>query len=133
MNTYKRIRLKDGTTRDEHRLVMEAHLGRRLETEEVVHHKNGDKQDNRIENLELTTKGEHAIMHMTPKQLAILATCDKACGEEHGFAKLKEEQVLEIRDRHSKGVKVCAMKNDYPVSLGTLYDICQGRKWKHLL
>lgn len=48
----------------EHRLIMEAKLGRYLTPEEVVHHKNTNQLDNDPDNLELkASQGEHLLEH----------------------------------------------------------------------
>lgn len=47
----------------EHRIVMENHLGRLLNSNEVVHHKDGNKKNNDISNLEVMDKKEHNRLH----------------------------------------------------------------------
>jgi len=66
-NCYSRIpyevRSKSSKYILEHRLVMIGELGRLLSQDEVIHHKNGCRFDNRPFNLELTDKKGHMIHH----------------------------------------------------------------------
>lgn len=54
----------------EHRAAAERMLGRRLRPGEVVHHINGDKRDNRLENLQVfSSQAEHARWHAQHKEV----------------------------------------------------------------
>lgn len=58
---------RDGRADYVHRFVMEDHIGRKLLPTESVHHVNGDRSDNRIENLELWSKAQPAGQRVADK------------------------------------------------------------------
>lgn len=73
---YKTVKIA-GKTKLLHRHLMEQHLGRPLAAGEHVHHKNGDRYDNRIENLEVLSCAEH--MHEHKQKHPLESNC-KVCG-----------------------------------------------------
>lgn len=66
MYEYKAIKV-NGEKVDEHRYIMEQFLGRKLNRDEVVHHINGNKKDNRIENLKIMSLSDHSKKHQIGK------------------------------------------------------------------
>lgn len=66
---YKAIKV-NGVKHDEHRYLMEQFIGRKLSSNEVVHHINGNKRDNRLENLVIIPRKQHSLMHRKGKPLS---------------------------------------------------------------
>ena len=73
----------------EHRKIMADSLGRELTGEEIVHHLNGDRLDNRLENLEVMSQAEHvyregSFQKMTSREAFLKAKETRANGYKDG-------------------------------------------------
>jgi len=123
---YVWVRDGSGPPIAEHRLVAEQTLGRKLLSSEIVHHINRDKTDNRWENLEIMTRGEHLKEHYPQIEAA---RPEPLKGEDNPGAKLTEPDVRRIRSSTDPGTWLA---REFGVS-STLVGMVRKRKiWKHV-
>ena len=112
------------TARKVHRLVCDAFLGPRdgLET----NHKNGDKTDNRLCNLELVTASENRLHAYRTGLLS-------ASGEQHHQAKLSDKLVREIRVLRAEGFTYRAIGDRMGVTQANISHVLRGKTWRHVV
>ena len=115
---YKK-QMIDGKEFYEHRLVVEEDLGRKLESHEDVHHIDGNKLNNTIDNLKVLSKREHTIIH------------DRV-GVRNNKTKLSEDQVLQIRELHMTGLNYERLAENFGIDPSSASNIVRRKTWKHL-
>lgn len=158
MKRYRNVKRK-GVTYLEHRHVWEQEHGP-IPEGYVVHHRNNDGRDNRLENLELMTHQEHSQHHNQkhaivrdcdvcetpyephPTKRARSRTCSDDCfralmarqkrGVENPHAKLNPSKVKEARERKARGEKLAVLCEDYGVSPASMSNAINGVTWAHV-
>lgn len=122
---YLYIALKNNIGRKDfliHRLVAKAFISN-LENKPVVHHINGIKYDNRVENLEWCSYKENT-------QAAKDAITR---GEDQWNSKLIEDKVLEIRKKYKPQIYTYKMlAKEYDVCIETIRNIINRTRWSHI-
>ncbi len=107
-----------------HQLVAVAFLWPRPGLE--VNHIDGNKANNRLDNLELVTRSEnHLHAYRTGLKVA-------PAGEKHYRAKLSEESVREIRTLSASGMTLAAIGKRFGVSGSNIGLVLRGKTWKHV-
>ena len=110
-----------------HRLVMAAFL-RPCPAGLQVNHKNGDKLDNRLCNLEYVTHKEN-MRHARE----VLGIKMGPVGESHPLAKLTDSAVRDIRHRYGRGdVILKRLAAEYGVSIQTVASAIKRKTWRHV-
>lgn len=106
-NKYKTVQV-DGKQKRLHRHVMELHIGRKLSANELVHHKNHDTHDNRIENLEIVTRAEHKRRH-------------SEIGMTTRLEKIYYFDIEDLRKHRSNGLSTYKIAEIYECNQSTIY------------
>ena len=114
-----------------HRLVAQTFIENSDPNKNVINHKDGNKKNNNIDNLEWVTIAEnnkHARLNGLVKPLKYYGI--DYSGENNNSAKLTKENVLEIRERLHLSNSTLA--KEFNVSISTISGIRNGRTWKDI-